>query len=211
MIRVSEVIIVEGRYDKNTLGQIIDAVIIETSGFAVFKNKEKLRLIRRLARQRGIIVLTDSDGAGFMIRNFLKGAVDPALVKHAYIPDIHGKEKRKSAPSGEGKLGVEGMKPQVLIDALSKAGATLDRQTGPEREERISKADLYLCGLSGKRNSAAKRRALLRALDLPERLSSNAMLDILNALMNRDAFFETAASLFGPLVQAEAADESDEY
>ena len=125
MISVKEVIVVEGRYDRNTLSQVFDAVIVETSGFGVFNDREKLALLRRLAEARGLVVLTDSDGAGFVIRNFLKGAIDPALVKQAYIPDIAGRERRKRAPSKEGKLGVEGMKPEVLIEALRRAGATL--------------------------------------------------------------------------------------
>lgn len=182
MIPVKEVIVVEGRYDKNTLSQVFDAVIIETAGFGVFNDKEKLALLRRLAETRGLVVLTDSDGAGFVIRNFIKGAVDPALVKQAYIPDIPGRERRKSAPSKEGKLGVEGMSPEVLVEALRRAGATLGGEAATHRSGGITKATLYELGLSGGSGSAQRRGALLKKLDLPEKLGANALLDVLNAL-----------------------------
>ena len=142
MHRVSEVIVVEGRYDKNTLSQVVDAVIIETSGFGLFNDREKQQLLRTLAQKRGLIVLTDSDGAGFVIRNFIKGCVDPKLVKHAYIPDVYGKERRKSAPSKEGKLGVEGMSPDVILDCLRRARATIDGACAGASVG-ISKADMY--------------------------------------------------------------------
>lgn len=187
MIRVKEVIVVEGRYDKNTLSQIFDAVIVETGGFGIFNDREKLDLLRRLADARGLVILTDGDGAGFVIRRYLKGAIDPAKVKHAYIPDISGKEKRKSSPSAEGKLGVEGMRAEVLIEALQRAGATLDGEFAAPRD-RITKADLYAAGLTGKPGSEERRRALLKRLDLPERLSANALLDVLEVLMGREAF-----------------------
>ena len=189
MHRIKEVIVVEGRYDKNTLSQVVDAVILETSGFGIFNDREKRRLLQTLAESRGLIVLTDSDGAGFMIRNHIRGAVDPKLVKHAYIPDIRGKEKRKAAPSREGKLGVEGMRPKILLEALRRAGATFDDSPADIRPAVISKADLYARGLSGREGSAEKRRALQRRLDLPERLSSDALLDVLNALMDREEFY----------------------
>lgn len=182
MIPVKEVIVVEGRYDKNTLSQIFDAVIVETSGFGVFNDREKLALLRRLAEARGLIVLTDSDGAGFVIRNFLKGAIDPALVKQAYIPDVAGKERRKASPSKEGKLGVEGMSAETLIDALRRAGATLGDEAPTHRSGGITKATLYELGLSGRPDSARRRSELLKRLDLPERLGANALLDVLNAL-----------------------------
>ncbi len=187
MIRVKEVIVVEGRYDKNALSQVFDAVILETGGFGIFSDKEKLALLRRLADARGLVILTDSDGAGFVIRRYLKGALDPEKVRHAYIPDVAGKEKRKSAPSKEGKLGVEGMKPEVLIEALRRAGATLDGETAAPREK-ITRADLYAAGLSGRPDSAAKRRALLKKLELPERLSSKALCEVLEVLLGREAF-----------------------
>ena len=176
MIRIREAIIVEGRYDKNTLAQIVDAPILETSGFGIFHDRQRLALLRRLAETRGIIVLTDSDGAGFVIRNYLRGAIDPSQVKHAYIPDIAGKERRKRTASKEGKLGVEGMRPDVLLEATPAAGA------------RITKADLYAAGLTGGADSKAARQRLLAQLDLPEHLSTNALLEVLNALMTREEF-----------------------
>ena len=207
MIRVKEVIVVEGRYDKNTLSQIFDAVILETGGFGIFSDREKLSLLRRLADARGLVILTDSDGAGFVIRNYLKGALDPDRVKHAYIPDVTGKEKRKSAPSREGKLGVEGMKPEVLVEALRRAGATLDGETAAPLE-RITRADLYAAGLSGRPNSAEKRRALLKKLSLPEKLSSKSLCEVLEVLMGREAFLaETGICGDGPEARpGEAAD-----
>lgn len=195
MISVKEVIVVEGRYDRNTLSQVFDAVIVETSGFGVFNDREKLALLRRLAEARGLVVLTDSDGAGFVIRNFLKGAIDPALVKQAYIPDIAGRERRKRAPSKEGKLGVEGMKPEVLIEALRRAGATLGGEEPARRAGGITKATLYELGLSGVPGSAEKRRALLKELDLPEKLSANALLDVLNALYTEAELREITGSV----------------
>lgn len=188
MISVREVIVVEGRYDKNTLSQVVDAVIIETSGFGIFNDREKQRLLRRMAQQRGLIVLTDSDGAGFVIRNFIKGCVDPSLVKHAYIPEIAGKERRKSVPGKEGKLGVEGMRPEVLLNALRRAGATMESAQAAGENARISKADMLARGLTGGEGSQARRRALMRALDLPEKLSTTALLDVLNAVMTREEF-----------------------
>lgn len=187
MISVKEVIVVEGRYDKNTLSQVFDAVIVETSGFGLFKDGEKLALLRRLAEKRGLVVLTDSDGAGFVIRNYIKGAIDPALVKMAYIPDVPGKERRKSSPSKAGKLGVEGMSAEVLIAALRRAGATLGGETATHRTGGITKATLYELGLSGRPDSAARRRELLKKLDLPEKLGANALLDVLNALYDEES------------------------
>ena len=192
MHSVKEVIVVEGRYDKNTLSQIVDAVIIETSGFGIFNDAQKQKLLRTMAQARGLVVLTDSDGAGFVIRNFIKGCVDPACVKHAYIPDVYGKERRKAAPSKEGKLGVEGMRPQVLLDALIRAGATVDARPAAESAARITKADMYKCGLSGGTGSREKRAALIKRLDLPEKLSADALLDVLDAIMTREEFFALA-------------------
>lgn len=188
MVKIREVIVVEGRYDKNTLSQLVDAVILETSGFGIFNDKQKQKLLRRLAEKRGLIVLTDSDGAGFVIRNFIKSSVDPKLVKQAYIPDVYGKERRKSVPSKEGKLGVEGMRPEVLLDALRRAGATIGGNE-PMQTERIRMADLYAKGLSGQESSAKRRKELLLSLDLPERLSAHALLDVLNAMMTREEFY----------------------
>lgn len=188
MHSVREVIVVEGRYDKNALSQVVDAVILETSGFGIFNDAEKRKLLQTMAEARGLIVLTDSDGAGFVIRNYIKGCVDPKLVKHAYIPDIYGKERRKSAPSREGKLGVEGMKPQVLLDALIRAGATFDDEENKKTAPRISKADMYARGLSGREGSAEKRARLIKQLGLPERLTADGLLDVLNATMSREEF-----------------------
>ena len=192
MHSVKEVIVVEGRYDKNTLSQVVDAVIIETSGFGIFNDAQKQKLLRTMAQARGLVVLTDSDGAGFVIRNFIKGCVDPACVKHAYIPDVYGKERRKAAPSKEGKLGVEGMRPHVILDALIRAGATVDERPAAESAARITKADMYKCGLSGGTGSREKRAALIKRLDLPEKLSADALLDVLNAIMTREEFFALA-------------------
>ena len=189
MHRIKEVIVVEGRYDKNTLSQVVDAVILETAGFGIFNDTDKRRLLKTMAETRGLIVLTDSDGAGFQIRNHIRGCVDPKLVKHAYIPDVYGKERRKTAPSKEGKLGVEGMRPEVLLEALRRAGATFEDDAAAERPARITKADFYARALSGREGSREKRLALLRRLNLPERMSADAMLDVLNALMDREAFY----------------------
>ena len=187
MINVKEVIVVEGRYDKNTLSQVFDAVIVETSGFGVFNDREKLALLRRLAEARGLVILTDSDGAGFVIRNFLKGAIDPALVKMAYVPEIEGKERRKDKRSKEGKLGVEGMSRDTLVEALRRAGATMDGESTTHRSGDITKATLYELGLSGRSDSAGRRRELLKKLGLPEKLGANALLDVLNALYDADS------------------------
>ena len=187
MNRVSEVIVVEGKYDKNTLSQVVDAVIIETSGFGVFNNREKQQLLRTLAEKRGMIVFTDSDGAGFVIRNFIKGCVDPQYLKHAYIPDIYGKERRKAKSSKEGKLGVEGMKPEVLLGALIDAGATVDGVRA-DKKSRISKADMYARGYTGREESSKKRAELLKKLGLPEKMTAGALLDVLNVLMSREEF-----------------------
>ena len=188
MICIREAIIVEGRYDKNTLAQVVDAPILETSGFGIFHDSQRLALLRRLAETRGIIVLTDSDGAGFVIRNYLKGTLPRDCVWHAYIPDVEGKESRKRRPGKEGKLGVEGMPPEVLLEALRRAGATIEGEDAPLPGARITKADLYAAGLTGGADSRAARQRLLTQLDLPEHLSTNALLEVLNALMTREAF-----------------------
>ncbi len=185
MIKIREAIVVEGRYDKAALAGLVDTVILDTAGFGIFSDSEKLALLRRLAESRGLVVMTDSDGGGFVIRNFLKSAIDGRYVKHAYIPDIYGKERRKRIPGKEGKLGVEGMKPEVLLEALRRAGVELEGAV-PEREEPpITKAELYALGLTGGANSRARRDFLLKELNLPERLTTNAMLDVLNVLITR--------------------------
>lgn len=192
MIRIREAIIVEGRYDKITLSSLVDTVIIETGGFGIFNDRERLRYIRQLAQRRGIIVMTDGDGAGFVIRRYLKGAVDPALVKHAYIPDIMGKERRKKEASREGKLGVEGMAPEVLLRALRACGATIEDEAAAPTMG-LRKSDLYADGLLGQPGSAALRTALLHELALPERLTSNGLLEALNVMCTR-AEYDAALS-----------------
>ena len=198
MLRIREAIVVEGRYDKNTLSQLVDTVIFTTNGFGIFRDREQVALLRRLAAERGLIVLTDSDGAGFVIRNYLKGVIPPEQVKHAYIPDIRGKERRKAAPGREGKLGVEGMRPQVLEQALRRAGATVLEEGGgtATRRRSITKADLFGLGLSGGGGAAARRAALLRALDLPEHMSANALLEALNALYSPEEFRQAVEKIF---------------
>ena len=186
MIKLRQAIVVEGRYDKNTLSQLVDAPIFETNGFGVMKNRELLGFLRRVAQTRGLIVLTDSDGAGLVIRNFLKGALPKKGVLHAYIPDIYGKERRKTHPGKEGKLGVEGMTPEILLTALKNAGAQAEQTDAPT--EKITKTDLFLAGLSGGAGSAEKRAALQRQLHLPANLGANAFLDALNLLMTREEF-----------------------
>ena len=181
MVKVKEAIVVEGRYDKNTLSQILDAPILETSGFGIFKDKQQMALLRRVAETRGLIVFTDSDGAGFVIRNHIKSAIPGKYLKHAYIPDIYGKEKRKAAPGKEGKLGVEGMTREVILESLRRAGATIEgEETIPVRQ--ITKQNLMELGLSGGADASAKRLKLLKKLNLPERMSPNAMLQALNLL-----------------------------
>ena len=185
--KVKEVIVVEGRYDKNALLQVVDAVIVETGGFSVFNNGEKLALLRRLAQKRGLILLTDSDGAGFVIRRYLKGAIPPEQIKQAYIPDVAGKERRKRKAGKEGKLGVEGMTPAVLLDTLRRAGATFEGEENTAPDAHITKADLLDKGLIGP-YSAEKRQALLKKLDLPSHLTPNAMLEALNLLLTQAEF-----------------------
>lgn len=187
MRKIKEIIVVEGRYDKNTLSQAVDAVIITLGGFSVFNDREKVAFLRRLAERQGLIVLTDSDGAGFVIRNYLKGALPKDRVKQAYIPDVRGRERRKRRPGKEGKLGVEGMRPEVLLEALRRAGATfLDGEEAASPGEPMTKADLMALGLAGGQNSAARRQALLRRLDLPEHLTANGLLEALNLLYSRE-------------------------
>ena len=193
MLRVKEVVVVEGRYDKNTLLQAVDAVVLETSGFGIFNDAQKQKLLRSMAEARGLVVLTDPDGAGFVIRNFIKSCVPPERLKQAYVPDIYGKEKRKARPSREGKLGVEGMRAETLIEALRRAGACMEDAERDENEQKITKADLYRLGLSGRENSAKKRVELIHELDLPEHMSADALLDVLNATMSREEFFSRAA------------------
>ncbi len=182
MIKIDRVVVVEGRYDKIKLSSVIDGIIIETDGFGIFNDKEKQKLIRKLAETNGLLILTDSDSAGFKIRSFIRGIVPAEQIKHAYIPDIFGKEKRKAEPSKEGKLGVEGVKVQVITEALEKAGVLCEETENKQRKE-ITKLDLYEDGISGKPDSEALRKKLLKHLDLPERLTSNALVQILNTFL----------------------------
>ena len=194
MIKIKEAIVVEGRYDKNTLSQIVDAPILETSGFGIFKDKDQMALLRKIAQVRGLIVFTDSDGAGFVIRNHIKSAIPGKFLKHAYTPDILGKERRKAAPGKEGKLGVEGMKRDVILDALRRAGATFEGEEIQEAASELTKADLMDLGLYGP-GSNELRAALVKKLGFPEKISTNAFLQALNLLYDREQLTEIIASM----------------
>ena len=189
MIRIHEAILVEGRYDVNTVRQVVDTVVLESGGFRIFNDREQLQLLRRIAATRGLIVLTDSDGAGFVIRNYLKGALSSGTVKQAYVPDIAGKERRKRHGSKEGKLGVEGMRPEVILEALRRAGATFEDADNTDDAASstapITKADFYEWGLSGGTDSTQRRAAVLKALDLPTHMTANALLEFINAVGTR--------------------------
>lgn len=190
MLKIREAIVVEGRYDKNTLAQIVDAPILETKGFGLFKDPKQLELLRSVAKKRGLIVLTDSDGAGFVIRNHIKSAIAAKYLKHAYIPDVAGKEKRKAAPGKEGKLGVEGMSPEVLLAALKNAGATIEGESTARGNDQITKQDFVEFGLSGGLNASERRKRLQYRLHLPEHMSANALLQALNLLLSREELAE---------------------
>lgn len=194
MIHLEQAVIVEGKYDKIKLSSIIDSVIITTNGFSVIHDKEKLEIIRFYARNKGIIILTDSDSAGFKIRSFLKGAVNEGQIINVYIPDIFGKEKRKSSPSKEGKLGVEGIDKELLIKAFEKAGITSYAST--EKKEKVTKTDLFEMGLTGGENSSERRKRLLKELDMPELLTTNGVLEIINTIMDRDEFIDLCRKIF---------------
>lgn len=194
MIKIREAIVVEGRYDKNTLSQIVDAPILETSGFGIFKDKKQMDLLRKVAQVRGLIVFTDADGAGFVIRNHIKSAIPAKYLKHAYTPDIMGKERRKREPGKEGKLGVEGMRPEIILEALRKACATIEGEDA-HASQQITKQDLMDLGLSGGKDASAKRLALLKKLDLPEHMSANAMLQALNLLYTLEELTEIVGQL----------------
>ena len=190
MLKIREAIVVEGRYDKNTLAQIVDAPILETKGFGLFKDPKQLELLRSVAKKRGLIVLTDSDGAGFVIRNHIKSAIPAKYLKHAYIPDVAGKEKRKAAPGKEGKLGVEGMSQEVLLSALKNAGATIEGESMAQGNDQITKQDFVEFGLSGGLNASERRKRLQNRLHLPEHMSANALLQALNLLLSREELAE---------------------
>jgi ribonuclease M5 len=187
VIHIKEAVVVEGKYDKIRLSSLIDGLILETNGFGIFKDKERLEMIRQVARKQGIVVLTDSDGAGFLIRSKLSSVIPPDCIKHAYIPDILGKERRKKSPSKEGKLGVEGMETEILQRALEQAGIQVeDRPFSPA--EKITKADLFSLGLSGGADSSRKRQRLLQHLGLPQHLSPNGLLGVVSRLYTKEAF-----------------------
>ncbi len=188
MVKIRQAIVVEGKYDQNTLSQLVDTTIFQTRGFGVMHDKALLELLRKAAKTTGLIIFTDSDGAGFVIRNFLKGALPKEGVLHAYIPDIPGKEKRKRAPGKEGLLGVEGMTKEILLSALENAGADLGGEAAKKPGDTITKFDLYTAGLSGRPDSAAKRAAFLEKLRFPAHMSANALLDALNLLYTREEF-----------------------
>ena len=194
MVRIKEAILVEGRYDKNTLSQIVDAPIFETAGFGIFKNKGQMALLRRVAESRGLIVFTDADGAGFVIRNHIKSAIPAEFLKHAYTPDIMGKERRKSAPGKEGKLGVEGMTPEVILAALHRAGATFEDST-QRMSASITKQDMMALGLSGGANSSTLRLQLIKKLELPAHMSANALLQALNLLYTLEELTDIVKTL----------------
>lgn len=194
MVRIKEAIVVEGRYDKNTLSQIVDAPILETSGFGIFKDKAQMALLRKVAEKRGLIVFTDSDGAGFVIRNHIKSAIPGAFLKHAYIPDVMGKERRKSAPGREGKLGVEGMSREIILAALRRCGATIEGESSAYVHQ-ITKQDFVELGLSGGKDSSERRQMLIRKLGLPEHMSANALLQALNLLLSLEELRQLLTTL----------------
>lgn len=192
MIKVKEAVIVEGRYDKIRLASLIDGLIITTDGFGIFKNKEKMQMLRRLAETRGLLIITDSDSAGFIIRNYLKSCIPARYIKHAYIPDVFGKERRKASYSREGKIGVEGMSTSVLVEALEKAGVVCDNtELEPaenEKGRKITRQDFFRAGLSGSANSSVLRAELIRKLGLPSHMTTNALLGVINDYMTWEQF-----------------------
>lgn len=187
-LKIKEAVIVEGKYDKIKLSSLIDGLIIETHGFRIFRDKKQLSFLRKLADTRGLLILTDSDGAGFQIRHYLSGAIDPAKIKHAYIPDILGKERRKEKPSSEGKLGVEGLPVEILREAILRAGVSCGEEPREAAQRPITKLDLFEAGLTGRDDSAVRRRTFLTSLGLPEHLSANAMVPVLNSMMTYEEF-----------------------
>ncbi len=194
VIKIKEAVVVEGKYDKIKLSGILDTVIIETDGFAIFKDKEKQHLIRFLAEKRGIIIMTDSDSAGFKIRSFIKGIIKNDNIKNVYIPDIYGKEKRKTEVSKEGKLGVEGMETQVIMSALQKAGVLYNENSKKQGRE-ITHTDFFEDGISGGENSSKIRKAFAKELGLPEKISSSALLKIINSYMTYDEYKKTLKNM----------------
>ena len=197
MYKIQEAILVEGRYDKIKLSGIFDTLILQTHGFSVFNDRERLAFLRTIAGRRGLVILTDSDSSGFFIRRYLKGAIPQHLLRHAYIPDIYGKEKRKKTGSKEGKLGVEGMDTAVIVEAVRRSGAKFLGESDVPPRSGVTKAEFYALGLSGGENAAQKRRSLARILSLPERLSANELFTALNALYDRQTLFSMLDSMPG--------------
>lgn len=189
-LKLREVLVVEGRYDRNTLSQVVDALIFETGGFSIFHNREKLEALRMLAEKRGLIILTDSDGAGFVIRNRLKGLMPEERIRQAFIPAVPGKERRKAHASREGLLGVEGMRPEVLIEALRRAGATEERNV-PE----VTTAEFYALGLTGRPHSADLRRKLAESLDLPGGISQTDLRRAVSMLLTKEELTDLVSRL----------------
>ena len=195
-LKIKEAVIVEGKYDKIKLSSLIDGLIIETHGFQIFRDKKQLSFLRKMADTRGLLVLTDSDGAGFQIRHYLTGAIDPSKIKHAYIPDILGKERRKEKPSSEGKLGVEGLPVEILREAILRAGVSCGEEPrASSAAHPITKLDLFEAGLTGRDDSSAKRRRFLSAVGLPEHLSVNSMIPVLNSMMTYEEFMNRSKGL----------------
>lgn len=195
MIKIDEVILVEGKYDKIRLSGLVDAMIIETGGFALYTDEEKMKMIRRIAEKRGVIIFTDSDRAGFQIRSFLGGSmsgIDKSRIKHAYAPDVYGKEKRKTKPGREGKLGVEGISGELIIQALLKAGAS---SVSKANTDPVSKADMMEDGLTGQPQAAENRRKLAAYLDLPARISANSLLEFINATMTKAEYKQSVNAI----------------
>ncbi len=197
MIKIKETIVVEGIYDKIRLESAVDAIILVTNGFAIFKDKEKLTFLKQMADKTGLIIFTDADAAGFAIRNFVKQGIPKEKIKHAYIPDMFGKEKRKPSPSKEGKLGVEGMDTSILTDALRKAGAHIIGEENPTKSihDPITRMDLYKDGFSGGAESVKKRRLLLLKLGLPQRMSTNLLCEVINHITDRNTYTELVKSI----------------
>ena len=194
-VKLRQAVVVEGKYDQNTLRQLVDTAVFATNGFADMKDPALLRLLRHAVQTTGLIILTDSDGAGFLIRNTLKGMLPKEGVLHAYIPDIPGKERRKAAPGKEGLLGVEGMRPEIILQALRDAGGEFADSCEQPTREPITKQDFFALGLSGKPDSAARRGALLKELDLPAHMSANALLQAVNTLFSREEFLARVSEL----------------
>ncbi|MDD6658782.1 MAG: DUF4093 domain-containing protein [Eubacteriales bacterium] len=193
MLKIKEAVIVEGKYDKIKLSNLIDTLIIETNGFAVFKDKKKLAFIRKLANERGIIVITDSDHSGFQIRNYISSSLPKDKIKHIYIPDIYGKEKRKKEPSKEGKLGVEGIDDKILLSLFEKANI---EARSVEKRDLITSVDMFTLGLSGTPNATQNKKKLLKSLDLPEFLSTSSLISYLNSSMDKKEFYSLCHNLF---------------